>query len=71
MKNVDAAIDCINLPPFINMPPTVKPNKTFDLKRSTQESIAVCGRPDQMIKGERLVAMDLIAFFIDRRVQPL
>lgn len=71
MKNASQSADRINLPPFVDTPPTAKQNWSFNLKRSTVEAIAISGRLDEMLKQEHLVATDFIAAFINRRVQPL
>ena len=68
MKNVEMAMDRINLPAFSNTVPAAKLNWGYDPKRTKKEVLDVVDRLDVMKKTCHLVAMDLLSIFISRRV---
>jgi hypothetical protein len=71
VKNVDPAVDRINLPPFCNTVPAMKHHWGYDPRKTNLEVLRVMARLQSLVDSEHLVAMDFLATFVSRRVLPL
>ena len=71
VKNADPANDRINLPPFVDVPPTEKLNWGRNPKSPSVEILGICRWVKEMTDHEGLTTVDLIVAFIGRRVLPL
>jgi len=71
VKNVDPAVDFINLPAFTNSAPTAKLHWGYDPKKSKAEVNSIVARLHHLVQSEHLAASDLLITFVSRRVLPL
>lgn len=71
VKNTNPTMDCINLPPLVNAPPSEKLNRGHNPRSPSVEIVNIYGRIQGMMDREGIVPADLIAAFIPRRVLPL
>lgn len=71
VRNINSAVDLINLPPFINERPHIKLNRGYQPKNPSQEILNVCSQIKEMTAREGLSRTDLIRAFTVRQVLPL
>lgn len=68
VRNVNPALDCINLPPFVKASQIDKRNWSYNPKNPTPEIVNICTRIQVITAREGLMLADVIAAFIARRV---
>ena len=71
MRNPDPVRDGLNLPEFELVPPTTKLNWEINLGAGDAKIDSMLAQVRHLQAHEKLVASDLVAGFIARRVQPL
>ncbi|KAE8769262.1 40S ribosomal protein S5-1 [Hordeum vulgare] len=68
IRNIGEEGDWVGLPAFSDVPPNMR---NWDLDSFTDEILPMVGRMKELVSSMRLVAPDMVAALISRRVQPL